>query len=211
MGNWREQLKDLKEKGNKSLLNLNKKQAKYVTWGAYLVIAIVLLTMLNNNLFTNKPMENNSDAINLPQKPQVTSRTETDIGLLEEEMENRLERILGQIQGAGKVSVNISLASGPTYEYATNVMANSKTTKEEVNGGSRVIDESIEEGKLVITRGQNSNEAPVVIREQKPEVQGVLVVAEGAGNPNVRMELGRAVETALGISSYQVHVVPMER
>jgi stage III sporulation protein AG len=211
MSKFREQFQSLSDKGKKGLLNLNGTQAKYVTWGVYLVIAVVLFTMLNNNLPGNKSINSPADSAIVPQKPQVTTKSQTDIGLLEEEIESRLERTLSSIQGAGKVNVNVSLASGPIYEYATNVMTNIKDTKEEVNGGTREIGEKLEEGKLVITRGQGNNETPVIVKEIKPVVQGVLVVAEGASDPKVRMELGRAVEVALGVASYQVHVVPMER
>jgi stage III sporulation protein AG len=211
MSKLREQFQSLSAKGKKGLLNLNGTQAKYVTWGVYLVIALVLLTMLNNNLLGNKTIDAPTDAAIIPQKPLATNKTQTDIGLLEEEMESRLERVLSSIQGAGKVLVKVSLISGPVYEYAQNVVSNSKTTIEAVNGGTREIGEKAEEGKLVITRGQGNSEIPVVVTENKPVVQGVLVVAAGANDPQVRVELGRAVEVALGISSYQVYVLPMER
>ncbi len=41
-----------------------------------------------------------------------------------------------------------------------------------------------------------------------PEVQGVVVVASGAGAPAVRQEITAAVETLLQVSAYQVVVLP---
>lgn len=203
-----EKIKEIKE-NNKELLNLNKKQAKMATWGAYIVIALILFSMLSNNLFATKPTNESNVAAPI-ELQKTTVKSEADINVAEQELERRLEQILSQMKGAGKVNVNVTLESGPTYEYAVNAVANTKKTEEQVNGGSRVISESVEDGKLVITRS-NNNEMPVVVKESKPAVLGVLVVAEGAHNPQVKLELSRAVETVLGIASHQVHVVPRER
>ena len=51
----------------------------------------------------------------------------------------------------------------------------------------------------------------VVISEKRPEVLGVIVVAEGAGDMNVKMELQRAVSTALGVSAQQVDIFVMNQ
>lgn len=211
MSKLSDQYNELKEKTSKGILNLNQKQTKMVTWGAYLVIGLILLSMLSNNLFGGGKDVIQPNPIVTTKEPQITQRTETDISLAEQELEMRLEKILSQIQGAGKVSVNVSLAASPYYQYAVNVMANTRQTDEEANNGTRRISENQEEGKLVITRGSNNQEIPVVVRKSKPDVLGVLVVADGAADAKVRLELSRAVETVMGISSHQVHVVARER
>ncbi|MDW7674947.1 MAG: hypothetical protein SCK28_10460 [Bacillota bacterium] len=206
-----EQFKELKDKGSKGFLNLNSKQTKIVTWGAYIIMAMLLITVATNTLLNSVSTTPEQNSLPLSNEPPSIAKSETDIGLAEQELESRLERILSEIQGAGKVSINLNLISGPTYEYATNVMTNSRVTEESVNGGNRIINENNEEGSLVVTRGSNNSELPVIIRESKPQVQGVLVVAEGATDPRIKMELSRAVETVLGIGNHQVHVVPKGR
>ncbi len=44
----------------------------------------------------------------------------------------------------------------------------------------------------------------------EPEIKGVIVIAEGARDVRVKLDLIRAVQTALGISPQQVEVFEME-
>lgn len=137
----------------------------------------------------------------------------TELMATAREMEKQLQETLAKIAGAGRVTVTVSLLSSPQKEFATNT----KTTKHSVEekdqgGGTRVTTDSNEDATLVMARnGQvNGGEAPVVSRESKPEVQGVVVVAEGAGDALVRLRLSQAVETLWGLAPHQVQVLPME-
>ena len=49
----------------------------------------------------------------------------------------------------------------------------------------------------------------VIIREDQPEVRGVIVVAQGAGDIGVRMELLNAVTTLLGVQADKVEILKM--
>ncbi|KYH31380.1 hypothetical protein [Neomoorella mulderi] len=140
-------------------------------------------------------------------------RQETELMLTARELEVQLQGILEQIAGAGRVAVRVSLKASPLKEFATNT----KTTKHSVeekdqSGGTRVTTDSNEDAQLVMARnGQlNSGEAPVVARETQPEVLGVVVVAEGANDPQVRARFIQAVQTLWGLAPHQVQVLPME-
>ncbi|CEP66056.1 Uncharacterized [Moorella glycerini] len=140
-------------------------------------------------------------------------RQETELMLTARELEVQLQGILEQIAGAGRVAVRVSLKASPLKEFATNT----KTTKHSVeekdqSGGTRVTTDSNEDAQLVMARnGQlNSGEAPVVVRESQPEVLGVVVVAEGANDPQVRALFIQAVQTLWGLAPHQVQVLPME-
>ncbi|MEW6621669.1 MAG: hypothetical protein AB1420_00810 [Bacillota bacterium] len=127
-------------------------------------------------------------------------------------LEQRLERILGKIDGVGKVSVSVSLKGSTEYEYAVNVSTVKKSIDEnDQAGGSRLTLDTSETGQLVLLRNAGSvGEKPVVIKEIRPDIMGVLIVAEGAKNPLVKVELTRAVQTLLGLSANQVKVLSME-
>ena len=47
---------------------------------------------------------------------------------------------------------------------------------------------------------------PVVLKEIYPEVKGVVVVAEGAGNAEVREKITRAVSVLMDIPVHRVQV-----
>ncbi len=52
----------------------------------------------------------------------------------------------------------------------------------------------------------NGSSGPIIIKEIMPEVKGVIVVAEGAGNVIVRLELIRAVMVALDIGAEDIEI-----
>jgi stage III sporulation protein AG len=106
----------------------------------------------------------------------------------------------------------VFLGSGPRYEYARRTTGDTRTTQETDRGGtSHVTSEQHEEGEVTVMRGAGGGEdQPVVVVTHLPEVDGVLIVASGAGDPEVRAELTLAVETALHLPAHRVRVLTKE-
>jgi len=130
----------------------------------------------------------------------------------EREIAAELQRMLEQIAGAGRVEVTVQLATSTHSDFAVNSDTGVKTTVEEdQNGGTREITENTGTSTVVITGEGQGLEKPVVSREIAPEVAGVLVVAEGAGEPAVKAGLFRAVQVALGIQPHKIVVMNMKR
>jgi len=159
------------------------------------------------------PSTNNNMRVDeqIPNLTTVVSYTSA-ITQAEAALEQRLERILTKMDGVGNVSVSVVFKESPEYEYAVNVSTSEKSiTESDQSGGNRVTLDTTESGQLVLVRSaNNTGEKPVVVKEIKPEILGVLVVAQGASNPLVKAELTRAVQTLLGISLDQVTVVSGE-
>lgn len=130
----------------------------------------------------------------------------------ESDLERRLEVILSSIAGCGEVQVTVTMAAGPEHTYAQNVAKQNRTTEErDQSGGNRLTTELNEDGNLVLLRAvSGGKEEPVLIRSTRPEIAGVLVLAEGAKNPSLREELMRAVETVLAVPAHKVTVLPKE-
>ncbi len=74
-------------------------------------------------------------------------------------------------------------------------------------GGKRKIEDSSQEQQLVIIR-EGEKEVPIVIETKKPEIRGVLVVASGADNIQVKSWIIEAVTRSLGVPSHRVAVMP---
>ncbi|MBP2649329.1 MAG: hypothetical protein H6Q74_154 [Firmicutes bacterium] len=129
----------------------------------------------------------------------------------EDILEAKLGNLLSQVKGAGMVAVNITLENGPAEEYAQNVVKESKTVSEkDTSGGVRTTVESKESKQLLLSK-DNGVDRPVVVKEVKPVIKGVLVVAEGAHDSNVKANLVRAVQSVLGIPSYKITVLPQRK
>lgn len=175
----------------------------------------VLLIVLANSFGSSKGSREITPDTGLVQgsKDTVQNVNPADnVDRLEASLAQRLEKVLTLVNGVGEVMVTVNLASSTQRDFAVNTTTNNKTTKEEdQKGGNRVITETNENGQMVLVReNQGSQEDPVVVKETKPEVKGVIVVAEGAGDPEVRADLMKAVQVYLDIPLYKVIVLVKE-
>jgi stage III sporulation protein AG len=129
----------------------------------------------------------------------------------EDVVEGKLAHILSEIKGAGTVDVNITWENSSTQEHAKNVTKESKTIQEkDTTGGVRSTTEIKESAQILVSK-ENGIDHPVLVREIKPMVKGVLVIAEGAYDSNVKANLTKAVEACLGIPSYKITVLAQKK
>jgi stage III sporulation protein AG len=132
----------------------------------------------------------------------ATSDTSTDL-------ETRLEQILSQVENAGKVKVMVTYETGPEIVPAVKTDAQKNTTDGDTSGGQNSHSVSTtEESEPVVIQGKNGTE-PMVLVQKEPVVLGVLVVAEGASELDVRLKLMEAVQIALQITPDRIEVLPM--
>ena len=147
----------------------------------------------------------------LPKTSQTTATASltptTKIGALEKELESKLQANLLQMEGAGKVQVSVSLATGLRTEFAQNENVTKRTSKEtDKVGGVRETTEVTQNSQVVMPGGSSQ---PVMVMEDRPEVAGVLIIAEGARDAKVREGIHNAVQTLLSIPGAKITVVPM--
>ncbi len=122
---------------------------------------------------------------------------------------DRLKGILSAIDGAGEVNVEVALATSTRNEYAFRENVTERRTDEkDSSGGSRVTSESTKEEELAAasTFGSGGGGGPVVVVSRRPEIAGVVVVADGARDGAIRERLSRAVQTLLGVPAHRVEV-----
>jgi len=124
--------------------------------------------------------------------------------------EKRLKDVLSVIQGAGQVDVMITYKTGKEVVPAMNTVESSTETEEkDSNGGVRRTTQT-DVNTQPVSMDSPDGSQPLISRENEPEVQGVIVVAEGAEDIQVRIGLQQAVQTLLGIQSDQVEVFVMD-
>jgi len=154
---------------------------------------------------------------NLVTKPRTEVPAEVSRNVLpvsnsyEETLEAKLANILTKVKGAGAVAVNITLENSSTQEHAKNVVRESKIIQEkDTSGGIRTTTETKESEQILIGK-ENGADRPVIAREIKPIIKGVLVTAEGAYNSTVKANLTKAIEAGLGIPSYKITVLTQRK
>lgn len=171
-----------------------------------LLMAVIVVAVMCMIVYGKEWGNNSAAPIN--QVVQTSDTVEvTRISTLEKEMEKKLVQNLQQMSGVGSVQVSVTLSSSLRSDYATNGSVTKKTTKEsDKNGGTRESTEVTENNQLVMPNGAAQ---PVIVMEQRPNVAGVLIIAEGASDPNVRENIHNAVRTLLDIPSDKISVQPM--
>lgn len=175
---------------------------------AILVISIVVsiyASTLNKEPSSNQQNEyhQDSDKTDLHWIDNNTSCENRD--------EKRLKEILSAIKGAGQVEVMITYSSGKEIIPAMNTVESTTITEEEDNsGGTRRINQT-DKNFHPSTYNDSEGTKPIILKEVEPEIKGVIVIAQGAEDIRVKMELMRAVQVALGVKPNQVEVFPMEQ
>lgn len=167
-----------------------------------LIMTIVLSIYMSSLKPSNKTKDDENYIGNMDSKINSNSSIETQ--------EEKLSKKLSTIRGAGKVEVMITYISGKEVVTAMNTVETNVTTEEEDSGGGvRKVAQNDVNSQAVIMSGSDGTK-PLVIKEVEPEIKGVIVIAEGAYDINVKLELLRAVQTALGVSSNKVEVFVMD-
>lgn len=116
---------------------------------------------------------------------------------LTENLENRLAEILGEIEGAGEVKVMITFAG--TGDKITAETTNTHTTT--TNGSTSSTTTTTTTSSPIL-----SGSDVVILQEKMPEIKGVIVVAEGAGDMTVKLKLMQATATVLGINANSIQI-----
>lgn len=125
-----------------------------------------------------------------------------------QDLEKRLEQILSEIEGAGSVKVMVTGDSDGEVVHAYNENEESKLQEEQNDAGSRSqSNEKRMERELVFMDGGTGGRVPVVTQRYRPEVKGVVVVADGAGSSTVRQNILNAVEALLDIPTHRIQVL----
>ena len=87
-------------------------------------------------------------------------------------------------------------------------VSRSTTTETDAQGGSRTVNTSEMEENVIYSTDGSSNE-PYVVKSLAPEIEGVLVVAEGAGSGTVNRTVTEIVQALFDVEAHKVKVVKM--
>lgn len=130
---------------------------------------------------------------------------EENTNLKTDDLEQRLEEILSNISGVGEARVLITYSQTSTVNPVYNENYDESVTEEEdTNGGKRTVSSSSNKKEVV-----SSNNEIITQSVTSPQIQGAIVIAKGAGSPNVKTNIIQAVEAATGLSAHKIQVFEM--
>ena len=119
-----------------------------------------------------------------------------------EQLETKLKNVLNKINGAGNVSVMVTVKSAPELIIASST-TEKNTSNSTTNGGTQ-NNVSISTDPIIITNSGISS--PLILTEKLPEITGIVVVAEGAKDAKVKLSLLQAVQALLDVKSSNIQI-----
>lgn len=142
-------------------------------------------------------------------EPAEVSQTETGEKGDMEVLEKRLESALASVEGVGKVRVMITKKSSGEKVVEKDTPVTDKSTTEEDSDGNKSTLEKTQEESTVYVQDGNGGQTPYVIEELEPQIQGVIIVAEGGDNSQVVQNITEAVMALFGVEAHKIKVMKM--
>lgn len=124
----------------------------------------------------------------------------------EEKMEKRLKDILECVEGVGKVDVMLVLRTSQEKVFLTD-KRNSGTQEEDTSDGSKRLTKTWEETWETVLTGNSQEEDAVVQKEIFPEIEGIIICAQGADNTKIKAEISGAAEALFGVPPHKIKVL----
>lgn len=158
----------------------NKMNKAKTIWEKYkYVILIFLVGIVLLLLPSGKKSAGNPASAAAPAAAETTAAQEA------QEAETRLAALLSQIDGAGQVKVLLSYQCSAETEYAA------------------------DDGETVIVSAGSGTQTAVERKTIYPQYLGAVVVCEGAGSPQVRLDVLQAVAQFTGLSTDKISVLKL--
>lgn len=140
-----------------------------------------------------------------------THASEFSLDAYAAELEDKLERIISAVEGAGETKVMVTLQNGMEYIYASEDSTSTDLSKSVDSSGRESNDERSDHQSNYIIIDTDQGEKALVCTELMPTVSGVVVVCSGAADPQVAERIMAVVTTALNISSKRVCITQLSQ
>lgn len=184
----------------------NKKKIENLAVG----IVILIITLITINIIWNdKSSTKNTNEIVNDKILATKSESEDTTTSTNTNLEEKLENILGKIQGVGKVEVLLTYSeSSKTMAMYNEDNTKSDTEENDTSGGNRKISQTSNK-KEIIYQEIDGNKIPITQSTVTPKVEGAIVTAVGAKNSITKTNIIQAVEAVTGLAAHKIQVFEM--
>ncbi|MFA6666818.1 MAG: hypothetical protein WCS51_00410 [Bacilli bacterium] len=164
---------------------------------ALILGAIILLIYLSSDISSSNSSSNNS----------TTEINYTTASEYREEIENKLAKVISNIKGVGDVSVMVVISTSSELIIAKTVEETTETTTVTKDGTTTTQTTTETISTPIIIETSDGSSSPIVLLEIMPTITGVLIIAEGADNITVKLNIIKAVQALLGVNSGNIEVI----
>ena len=198
----------------KGLINPEKGNKKKIENLVFFVVILIVTIVIINIIWNGDKDSSNDKGIQNDTSKQLASSNTSSLQVSSNttnELEIKLEDILSKIQGVGEVNVFINYSESseiiPMYNESTQT---SNTVETDTSGGTRTIEET-DSQKEIIYEESDGEKTVITQKVIKPQIEGAIITAKGAGNAEVKTSIIQAVEAVTGLATHKIQVFEMER
>ncbi len=191
----------------KNILEQLKDKVKLPGKNQLLIILLVgiLLVVIVIPIPDKKTKTNISQADTDSETTAAYSNTDEEY---EQYLEERVARTLEYVQGVGKTQVMITLKSSGQKIVEKDQQNSSQTTEEEdSSGGTRFVQDNSTDKTSIYEQTSDGSSSPYVSKELTPEIEGVIVIAEGGDNAVVVQNITEAIQALFGVEAHKIKIM----
>ncbi len=123
-------------------------------------------------------------------------------------LEKKVASSLEYVEGVGKVEVIITLKSSAQKVIEKDQTSDGRSTEEEDSvGGTRKETSRTSEKTSIYMQSQDGSQMPYVSKELTPEIEGVVVIAQGGDNAVVVQNITEAVQALFGVEAHKIKIM----
>lgn len=139
---------------------------------------------------------------------QILSSDIRDNGEYEKYLEEKTARVLEDVEGVGEVTVMITLKSDGQKIIEKDQSSSSQSTDEaDSGGGTRSVEDQSSDKTSIYEQAADGTSTPYVSKELAPEVEGVVVIADGGDNAVVAQNITEAVQALFGVEAHKIKIM----
>lgn len=204
----KERTEDIEEK--KSLLEAWKEKLSQIPKSKWYVITMVgiLILLVAARLEKVENGSGTNGVISSESGETITIMQDTDAAgaAYAAYLESKLKNVLSMIEGVGSAEVIVTLknSSEKIVDKEYSQIENQLEETDNTGGTRKSSEQSYEENTVLV--GED-NGTPYVLQEIMPEIEGILVVAEGADSAVIEEQITDALAALFGISPHKIRVL----
>ena len=170
-----------------------------------LLIGIILLVIV---IPVENPQEKGARKTEGQETLSASAGEAQAAGEYEEYLERKTAKLLQEVEGAGEVTVMVTLRSGGQKIIEKDQSSTSQTTEEEDSeGGTRSMKDQSSDKTSIYEQYSDGSSSPYVSKELSPEIEGVVVIAEGGDDAVVVKNITEAVQALFGVEAHKIKIM----
>ena len=144
------------------------------------------------------------------EKIKVQSQEQTD-DQIRQSYEKQLEGVLSQVEGVGAVQVAVAMESTGKKQVEKDSPEDTSTSSEKGDSGTQRTSQTVNTGETTVYEDTgDGGQIPYISSSTYPEIRGVIVVAQGGGNPVIVQQIQEAVMALFHVEAHEIKVLKMK-